>query len=106
MPTIDRTTLAAYHDTSGARIRKTARYVGPASYVNPGGDAFTPGNLGMSRIDVIIFTPAWDGADAFRVLIWDRVTQTIRWFVPNTDAEVANAVNLSGFSAFFEAIGI
>jgi len=69
MPTIDRTTLAAYHDTSGARIRKTARYSGPVSYVNPGGDSFTPANLGMSRIDVLFFTPAWDGADAVRLLL-------------------------------------
>jgi len=105
-PTIDRTTLPAFHDTSGARIRKTARYVGPVSYTGPGGDPFTPADLGMTRIDVLLFTFAWDGANAHRSLVWDRVNQKVVWFVTSTDQEVANAVDLSGFTATFEAIGI
>ena len=105
MPTIDRTTLAAYHDSSGARIRKTARYVGPSSYAT-GGESFLPADLGMTRLDVLLFGVAWDGAAAIRVIVWDRTNNRVLWFVPDTGVQVAATTNLSGFATFFEAIGI
>lgn len=104
MATIDRT-VGTYHDSSNARIRKIGRYVGPASYANPGGDPVTANQIGLGRIEAILFGIAWDGADAVRLLVYDPATSSIKWFVPNTDAEVANGVDLSGFSTRFEAIG-
>jgi hypothetical protein len=48
---------------------------------------------------------AWDGISAIRILIYDQVNQTVRWFIPNTGAEVAGAQNLSTFFADIEVVG-
>lgn len=105
MATIDRT-IGSYHDKSHARIRKIGRMVGPASYTNPGGDPVTPASLGLGRVEVVLFEAALDASNANpRTLVYNTATGVVRWFVTDTGVEVANATNLSGFSARFEAIG-
>lgn len=104
MPTIDKT-LVPYHDSSNACIRKVGGYTGPASYAT-GGDPIVPGDLGMARISVIFFTPATNGT-LFVYPVWVPSASggAVKWLVGTTGVEVAAAVNLSGYTARFEAIG-
>jgi hypothetical protein len=106
MPTIDKS-IGAYHDSSNARIRKIGGYAGPASYVT-GGDPFTPADLGMSRIEMIIFTPVTNGT-TYYYPVWVPNVATgggaVKWLVGTTGVETAGAVNLSTFVGRFEAIG-
>jgi hypothetical protein len=103
--TIDKTNLQ-YHDSSSARIRKIGAYIGPASYVS-GGDPISGGDLGMGRVELMIFTPATNGT-LFIYPVWVPVAPgsgLIKWLVGTTGVEVAGGVNLSAYTARFEAIG-
>jgi hypothetical protein len=102
--TIDKTNLQ-FHDSSSARIRKIGGYVGPASYVS-GGDPIGPGDLGMGRIELMLFTPATNGT-LFTYPVWVATATggTVKWLVGTTGVEVAGGVNLSAYTARFEAIG-
>lgn len=105
MPTIDKT-IGQYHDSSSSRIRKIGGYTGPASYVS-GGDPVTPANLGMSRIELMLFTPATNGT-LYLTAVWVPAAAgagAVKWLVGTTGVEVAGAVNLSAYTARFEAIG-
>jgi hypothetical protein len=106
MPTIDRT-IGAYHDSSNARIRKIAGYTGPAVY-NTGGDPITPADLGMSRIELVLFTNAISGTTPLYP-VWNPDAATgggkVKWIVASTGVEVAQGVNLSTYFGRFEAIG-
>lgn len=102
MPTISRT-IGAYHDSSTSRLRKIGGYTGPASYAT-GGDSFTASDVGMGRVEHLILSHAYDGTN-LRLLVWNPTTQRVVWVVPNTNAEVAAAVDVSTFTARFEAIG-
>ena len=107
MPTIDKS-IGAYHDSSNARIRKIGGYTGPASYVT-GGDPITPGDLGMSRIEMILFShgdqrhdlplPGLEPQHRDR----RREGQVARRYDRRRGR--AGAVNLSTYFARFEAIG-
>ena len=102
---IDKTNLQ-YHDSSQARIRKIGGYVGPASYVS-GGDPISGADLGMARIELMLFTPATNGT-LFVYPVWVPTTGgagVIKWLVGTTGVEVAGGVNLSAYTARFEAIG-
>jgi hypothetical protein len=106
MATIDRT-IGAYHDSSNARIRKIGGYTGPASYAT-GGDAITAGELGMARIELLLLGDATNGT-LYRHLVFIPNTTTggglIRWLDATNGAEIANATNLTTYTARFEAIG-
>jgi hypothetical protein len=104
MPTIDKTNLQ-YHDSSAARIRKIGGYAGPASYV-VGGDPIVPGDLGMGRIELILFAPATNGT-LFIYPVWVPSGNggAVKWLVGTTGVEVAGGVNLSAYTTRFEAIG-
>lgn len=105
MPTIDRTTVGQYHDSSNACIRKIGGYTGPASYVS-GGDPIVPADLGMARVQLILFTPATNGT-LFVYPVWvpSGSGGAVKWLVGTTGVEVAGGVNLSTYTARFEAIG-
>lgn len=82
-----------------------SEYTGPASYVT-GGDSLRPEDIALGDIENVWLGPALDAAGANpRLLVWNPATDKVRWFVPNTGAEVANATDLSGFKARFFAIG-
>lgn len=105
-PTIDRS-IGAYHDSSNARIRKIAGYTGPALY-NTGGDPIAPGDLGMGKIELILFGNALSGTTPLYP-VWNPDAATgggkVKWIVASTGVEVAQGVNLSTYFARFEAIG-
>lgn len=102
--TLDKTNLQ-YHDSSAARIRKIGGYVGPASYVS-GGDPIAGQDLGMARIELMLFTPATNGTlFAYPVWVPAGANGAVKWLVGTTGVEVAGGVNLSAYTARFEAIG-
>jgi hypothetical protein len=90
---------------SGTRRRSTFLYTGPVSYVNPGGDPITAAEVRLGAIDYMPTMIAFDGASVIRLLVWDYTLNAFKWFIPNTGAEVANAVNLSTFFVRIEAWG-
>jgi hypothetical protein len=102
--TLDKTNLQ-YHDSSQARIRKIGGYAGPASYVS-GGDPIAGADLGMARIELMLFTPATNGT-LYNYPVWvpAGTNGVIKWLVGTTGVEVAGGVNLSTYTARFEAIG-
>lgn len=106
MPTIDKS-IGSYHDSSNARIRKIAGYTGPNPY-NTGGDLIKPGDLGMSRIELILFSNALSGTTPLYPA-WNPDPTTgggkVKWIVASTGVEVAQGVDLSGYFTRFEAIG-
>lgn len=104
MATIDRS-IGNYHDASNARIRKIGRIVGPASYV-AGGDPLTPADVGLGKVEIILFAGGLNAALTGNFdLIYNPATQKVVWWSNATGVEVAGAVDLSGYSARFEAIG-
>jgi hypothetical protein len=102
--TIDKT-LTQYHDSSNTHIRKVGGYAGPASYVT-GGDPIGPGDLGMGRIELMVFNAATNGT-LYLYPVWmpSGNSGTVRWLVGTTGVEVAGGVNLSTYTSRFEAIG-
>lgn len=101
MPTLDLTTLQL-QDASATRIRRIGIYTGPASYAT-GGDAFTPANIAMGKIDALLFETPTNGT-VILLVRFDRTNQKVKWF-DLAGAEVANATDLSTYSTRFEAIG-
>jgi hypothetical protein len=102
MPTLDKSTIRFYDD-AGIRRRRTFIYTGPASYVT-GGDSFVPADVSLGVIEVAPGGVATDGTTV-RLLAYDYTNQKYQWFVPNTNVEVANGVNLSTFLIRLEIIG-
>lgn len=100
--TINRT-VARYQDVRGIRKARVLLYTGPASYVT-GGDPFTENDVDLSHIEIAPSHLAWNGT-AVRLVVWDRVNKKYVWYVPNTGAEVAAAVDLSAFSCVIEVAG-
>jgi hypothetical protein len=99
---LDRTTAGGYHDSSNARIRKIGSVSGPSSYAT-GGEAIAPVDLGMGRVELLLFESATNGTD-LRLVRYDYATGKVKWF-DLAGAEIAAAQNLSAYSARFEAIG-
>jgi hypothetical protein len=89
----------------GNRWSVNGVYTGPASYPT-GGDPVTAASLGLSNIRDLRLDSAVDAAGAnARALRFNPTTSKIQWFVLSTNAEVANAVDLSGFTANLFASG-
>lgn len=94
-----------FFDKSFAYQRRIGTYTGPASYVT-GGDPLTPEQLRLKEIDQLDLDNAFlNNASTHYNLVYDYVNKKIVWYVPNTATEVANATNLSTYSARFEAKG-
>ena|SRR3990172_3367246 len=92
------------HDVSGSKIRKILQYTGPASYAT-GGETINAYDAGLGAIDEVLFAgAAYDGTD-FRLVTWQASTGKVVWFVPNTNAQVANGTDLSAFIVQVEVIG-
>lgn len=107
MPTIDRS-IGLYHDSSASHLRKIASYIGPASYVS-GGDRFDAADLGMGRVEHVLFGLATNGV-LYRTLVYvpasvDGTRGFVRWIDSTNGIEVGAGANLSGYTARFEAIG-
>lgn len=96
---LDTTTIPDRHDRSGAKARKFFRVTGPTSYAT-GGEALS---LGLSNVEVLLADHATNGTD-LRIVQWDYANSKMKWF-DLAGAEIANATNLSAYSARLEAIG-
>jgi hypothetical protein len=97
------TTNYPFRDRLNDRLVRVATFTGPASYVTGGVAIDNLGDFGWVSTDFakIIIS---DGT-SMRVGWLDRPNQKIKFFVPNTNVEVANAVDLSGFSGQLLACG-
>jgi hypothetical protein len=119
MPTIERT-IGEFHDASHGRIRKIGVYRGPVSmgFITnvPGApfpttqvavDSFRPRDIGLSRIEFLLFSSAIDPSDpfGFALAIFSPVyyydLQVVSW-----GGAVSVGQNLSNYVCRFEAIGI
>lgn len=81
-------------------------YTGPVSYPNTGTTLGDPvKNTGSSTtvmgLGAIVHCPAHVALDVNganpRLVVYDDVQKTMRWYILSTNAEVANGVDLSGF---------
>lgn len=93
--TLNETSFPA-RDRLNDRLVREVRYSGPLSYAT-GGDPVNAGSeLGMGEVYGVYGTIS--NGSAVRIPFFDYANQKILWFIPNTGAEVAAAVDLSGFS--------
>lgn len=83
-------------DRMSDRMVREVRYTGPASYATGGDPVNATSDLGLGEIFGVYGTIS--SGTAVRVPWFDYPNQKILWFVPNTGAEVAAAVDLSTFS--------
>jgi hypothetical protein len=89
----------------GNRRVVNGTYTGPASYAT-GGDAIAANDVGLSDIRFLELNSALDASNTNpRLLILNGAGTKVMWFVPNTGNEVANATNLSGFTAQIKVEG-
>jgi hypothetical protein len=102
--------VGAYHDSSQARIRKIGGYTTPDVYVT-GGDPITPAHLGMSRIELILFSSAIGGAGGLAYLTPVYVPTpgtgggTIKLVDAASGVEAAAGAMSPPYYCRFEAIG-
>jgi hypothetical protein len=96
--------VGPYFDHSGSFTRRVERWTGPTSYAT-GGESAPPSIFGLGQIIHGIQGIASNGTDT-RLVWWNPTTNSLQWFVPNTNAEVANGTNLSAYSIQFEVVGI
>lgn len=97
------TRVAQFFDASNSRQRRIGSIAGPASYAT-GGDAVTPAQFGLGRVEIVLFEDFTDGSVCITG-IYNPTTGRLKFFQAS-GAEIANATNLSTYSARFEAIGI
>jgi hypothetical protein len=84
-----------FRDKMMDRLVREVQYTGPASYAT-GGDPISGSDLGSGEI-FGVYGNISDGSSV-RTAWWDYANQKLKFFVPNTNVEVAAAVNLSTFS--------
>lgn len=100
---LDRTSVKNYIDSTSSQMLRTMRWTGPASYAT-GGEDVSPSVFGVGYVNAILAAVITDGATT-RVGAWNAATGKLLWFVPNTNAEVANATNLSTFTGALVVFG-
>lgn len=94
-------------DVGATTKRVVATYTGPASYP-AGGDPVDPDIVRMGKVFGIGGTTAVTAAGVLYHLVLSGppgATQTIRWYVATTGAEVGTGVDVSGASGQVEFIG-
>ena len=89
-------------DVSSTYRRQVAQYTGPASYTT-GGESGLAAQVRMGKLFAVLGSIS-DGS-AVRLAQYDPATDKLLFFVPNTGAQVANAVDLSTFSGRLEFVG-
>lgn len=100
MPTL--THVVRTYDEAGVRHRRVWLYTGPASYA-AAGDPFVPNDVKLGEIEY--FSGLATNGTAVRLLVYDPTNEVVHWFIPNTGAEVAGAVDLSTFTGRIEVAG-
>ena len=100
--TIDLTQYRAEDVRSTKRVISGV-YTGPASYAT-GGDAFLPADVKLGQIHFLDLELATNGTVVL-LARYDYTNQKVKWF-DLAGNEVANATDLSGYTARFEAVGL
>lgn len=96
------TRIGNFFDKTGATERRIGRYTGQTSYTT-GGESLPPEQLAMSSIDFLV-TDAMTNGTVVLIARYDHTNKKMKVF-DMAGAEVANATDLSGYTARFEAIG-
>lgn len=91
-----------FQDRSGSYNRRIFQYTGSASYAT-GGDTFNPEAIGLSKIEALLGLTITNGTNVY----WGHYNRSTKkiLFYSATGTEISNAVDLSGFTGNFEAIG-
>ena len=99
--TVDATQYRS-QDLTGTKRRTLAKYTGPSSYAT-GGAPVVGADLGLGNIHQVQFTGFTNGT-TMKTLWYDATNGKIKCF-DAAGTETANATDLSGYIANFEAIG-
>jgi len=92
-------------DVWGSERVAVVKYTGPNPYPNAGGtvgDPISGADVALKGILGVLSGVAFDPVGgAYRIVVYDPVLETMRWFVSTTGVEVANGVDLSDYSGIF-----
>jgi hypothetical protein len=100
--TLDKTQSGKAPQDAGATTRRyLCSYVGPASYAT-GGDIGLLAALGVGKVFVVAGFVLYNGS-VILIGYYNPVTDALLVF-DMAGAEIAAATNLSGYTAYFEAI--
>lgn len=102
MPTLNYDAVRT-RDLAGIRERRVFPYTGPASYAT-GGESISASDVLLGTIELLPDFHITDGTTV-RTMVYNYTTGKLVAFVPNTNVQVANGVNLSTFTGRFEVIG-
>lgn len=103
MATLNRFVVQLF-DRWGAHEARILAYTGPSSYAT-GGDSLPGASISLGKqVEAVLGAIITDGTSV-RIGAYNYSTSKIQWFVPNTNVEVANGVDLSTFTGRFVAIG-
>lgn len=97
------TILVPFRDKLMNRLVRFCNLTGPASYTTGGVAIDNLNDFGWGQTESlsVILT---NGTNIY-LGVFDRTNQKIMFWVPNTNVEVANAVDLSGFTGHLIAWG-
>ncbi len=90
-------------DGSSTKRRTEGIYTGPASYAT-GGESISAAALKLGQVHVVLFEAASNGT-VIILLRYDYTNSKVKAF-DMAGAEIANATDLSTYTARFEAIGV
>lgn len=90
-------------DGSSTKRRTLGIYTGPASYAT-GGESITAATFKLGQVHVVLFNPATNGS-VIVLLAYDYTNNKVKAF-DMAGVEIANATDLSAYTARFEAIGL
>lgn len=101
MATISKT-VARYQDDAGIRRRVIGQYTGPNPYA-AGGDTINPGDVNLGTIELFIVEPLVNGTPVCLITKYNYTTNKLQVF--DMAGAESGAVDLSGYTARFEAVG-
>lgn len=96
-------TAFTFRDKLMDRQLRFSVLTGPASYPALGDPVSPQNDFGLTDIHDIQGVVT-DGT-SIRILVYDRANSKLRYWIPNTGAEVAAAQNLSTFTGQIEVFG-
>lgn len=101
MATITKT-VARLQDDAGIRRRVVAQYTGPNPYA-AGGDSILPGDVNLGTIEFFACEPLVNATPVCLITKYNYATNKLQIF--DMAGAESGAVDLSGYTARFEAIG-
>ena len=101
MATIDKT-VARLQDVAGIRRREVAQFTGPVLYA-AGGVSLTPSEVNLGTIEFFNIEPLVNATPVILIAKYNYSTSKLQIF--DMAGAESGAVDLSGYTARFEAIG-